>query len=52
MLYIRILFLMFIVLYVIYYILVIGHLFGLWKLTNETMKFSKVIIPFYYFTKL
>lgn len=52
MLYIRILFIMFIILYVIYYVLVFGHLLGAWKMTNEQIEFKKLLIPFYYFTKL
>lgn len=52
MLYIRILFIFFIAVYLFYYAVVIGHLLNCWKITNEKIKFSKLIIPFYYFTKL
>lgn len=52
MVYIRIIFLFFVVLYVFYYVLVIGHLLNLWKMVNVKIEFGKLLIPFYYFTKL
>jgi hypothetical protein len=52
MLYIRILFLLFVICYIFYYVLIIGHLFNLWKLVNEKIEFYKMLIPFYYFFKL
>lgn len=52
MIYIRILFTLFAVCYVFYYILLFGHLLNCWKMTNEKIKFRKVLIPFYYLTKL
>lgn len=52
MVYIRILFVFFMALYVFYYALILGHLLNFWKITNEKIKFHKLIIPFYYFTKL
>lgn len=52
MVYIRIVFLFFVVLYVFYYVLVIGHLLNLWKMVNVKIEFDKLLIPFYYFTKL
>ena len=52
MLYIRILFLLFVICYIFYYVLVIGHLFNWWKLVNEKIEFHKLLIPFYYFFKL
>lgn len=48
MIYARVLLLAFIVLAVIYYIMVIGQLFGKWKITNREIKFSCLCIPFYY----
>ena len=38
----------FAVLAVIYYIMVIGQLFGKWKITNREIKFSYLCVPFYY----
>ena len=37
-----------IVLIVIYYIMVIGQLFGGWKITDKQINFNKLIVPFYY----
>ena len=52
MVYLRILFVAFIVLYIVYYVLILGHLAKLWRLTNQKIEFHKLLIPFYYFTKL
>lgn len=52
MVYIRIIFLFFVVLYVFYYVLVIGHLLNLWKMVNVKIEFHKLLIPFYYFKHL
>ena len=51
MIYIRILFVIFVVLLLFYYGLVIGQLIGVCKFTREPIKFKKLLIPFYYFTK-
>ena len=48
MIYARVLLAAFIVLAVIYYVMVIGQLFGKWKITNREIKFSLLCIPFYY----
>ena len=42
----------FILLYVIYYVLVCGHLLELWKITDKEIKFKKLLIPFYYLKHL
>lgn len=42
----------FILLYVIYYVLVCGHLLELWKITDKEMEFKKLLIPFYYLKHL
>lgn len=52
MIWIRIIFVAFVVLYITYYVLLLGHLLGAWKMTNEKIEMGKFIIPFYYFTKL
>lgn len=54
MLYLRIIFIAFIVLLIIYYVLVFGQLCGAWKFTRQEIEieFNKLFIPFYYFTKL
>lgn len=33
---------------IIYYVMIVGQLFGSWKITNKKIKFNKLIIPFYY----
>lgn len=48
MIYARVLLAAFVVLVVIYYVMVIGQLFGKWKITNREIKFSLLCIPFYY----
>lgn len=48
MIYARVLLAAFVVLAVIYYVMVIGQLFGKWKITNREIKFSYLCIPFYY----
>lgn len=37
-----------VILLIIYYIMVVGQLFGAWKITNKSIKFIKLITPFYY----
>lgn len=37
-----------VILTIMYYIMVIGHLFGKWKITEREIKFSKLCVPFYY----
>ena len=48
MIYARVLLAAFVVLAVIYYIMMIGQLYGKWKVTNREIKFSFLCIPFYY----
>lgn len=48
MIYARILLTAFITLAATYYIMVVGHLFGLWKLTQRRITFVKLCVPFYY----
>ena len=48
MIYARVLLAAFVVLAVIYYVMVIGQLFGKWKITNREIKFSYLCVPFYY----
>lgn len=48
MIYARVLLAAFVVLAVIYYVMVIGQLFGKWKITDREIKFSLLCIPFYY----
>lgn len=37
-----------VVLFIIYYIMMIGQLIGIWKVTDAEIKFNKLIIPFFY----
>lgn len=37
-----------IVLLIIYYVMIIGHLFNKWKITEREIEFYKLCIPFYY----
>jgi hypothetical protein len=48
MIYARVLLFAFIVLAVIYYVMVIGQLYGKWRVTNREIKFINLCIPFYY----
>ncbi len=48
MIYARLIFLAFMLLATIYYIMIVGQLFGLWKITVRKISFNKLIIPFYY----
>lgn len=48
MIYARVLLAAFVVLAVIYYVMVIGQLFGKWKITNREIRFSLLCIPFCY----
>ena len=52
MAYIRILFAAFAIMYVAYYMLLFAHMFGMIELTKEKITFKKVLIPFYYLTKI
>lgn len=52
MLYIRVIFIAAMLLYVAYYLLLFGHLLKIWELTKEKIEFKKLLIPFYYLTKL
>lgn len=48
MIYARVLFVALLILLLSYYIMVIGQLFGLWKLTDRRIGFSSLCVPFYY----
>lgn len=48
MLYSRLILGAIVVLLIIYYVMVVGQLFGGWKITNSKIKFNKLIIPFFY----
>lgn len=48
MIYARILLGAFVLLALIYYSMVVGHLFGAWKITRRQITFAKLCIPFYY----
>lgn len=48
MIYARLLLGAFIVLALIYYVMVIGQLFGAWKITQRPITFAKLCMPFYY----
>ncbi len=48
MIYARIILGAFILLAVIYYSMVVGQLWGAWKITRRPITFSKLCIPFYY----
>lgn len=37
-----------VILLIIYYIMVTGQLYGVFKFTNKSIKFKKLVIPFYY----
>ena len=52
MLYIRVIFIAVVLLYIAYYLLLFGHLLKFWELTKEKIEFKKLLIPFYYLTKL
>ena len=48
MLYIKVLFIMFFIMCVVYYILLFGHMFKLWNITYKQITFKGMLIPFYY----
>lgn len=48
MIYARLLLGAFILLAIIYYAMVVGQLFGAWKITQRPITFAKLCIPFYY----
>lgn len=37
-----------VLLIIIYYLMVVGQLFGVWKITDREIKFINLVIPFYY----
>lgn len=37
-----------IILMLVYYGMIVGQLFGFWKITNRKISFVKLCIPFYY----
>lgn len=48
MIYARVLSVAILILLVSYYVMIIGQLFGLWKLTDRKIGFSSLCVPFYY----
>ena len=48
MIYARVLLGAFILLAAIYFAMVIGQLFGKWKITQRPISFAKLCVPFYY----
>lgn len=48
MLYAKILLGAFVLLAAIYYGMLIGHLFGKWKITRRQITFARMCVPFYY----
>ncbi len=48
MIYARLIFGAFILLALIYYVMMVGHLFGAWKITQRPISFPKLCTPFYY----
>lgn len=51
MIYTRFVFSIIVILLITYYIMVVGQLFGMWKLTTKKLEFIKLCIPFYYWIK-
>ena len=52
MFYLRVLFVMFFIMCVVYYIILFGHMFKLWNITYEKITFRGMLIPFYYLNKI
>lgn len=48
MIYTRFISIAVVVLAFIYYVMIVGQLFGGWKVTNRKIKFINLCIPFYY----
>lgn len=48
MLYARVILMVLLPLAAIYYAMVIGQLFGKWKITQRRITFAKLCVPFYY----
>lgn len=48
MIYAKVLFILMFSLLMVYYIMVIGHLFGWLRLTKSEIELSRLFIPFYY----
>ncbi len=48
MIYARILLIALTVLAAIYYVMIVGHLFGKWKITQRSITFKKLCVPFFY----
>lgn len=48
MLYARLILGAVVILLAIYYIMVIGQLFSVWKVTKKKIKFNNLVIPFFY----
>ena len=52
MVYIRILFILFVAMYMFYAAIMFGHMMGWWQVVREKVTFGKLLIPFYYFFKM
>lgn len=48
MIYARVILGAFVLLAMIYYIMVVGQLFGAWAITRRPITFAKLCVPFYY----
>lgn len=48
MAYFRLITIVVVLLMFLYYTMIVGHLFGFWKITNKKVSFVKLCIPFYY----
>lgn len=51
MIYTRFVFGIIVILLIIYYVMIIGQLFDMWKITKNKLVFIKLCIPFYYWIK-
>lgn len=51
MIYTRFVFGIIVILLITYYVMVIGQLFDMWKITKNKLEFAKLCIPFYYWIK-
>lgn len=50
--YLKILVFIAVILFLVYVILTLGQLFGLWKYTEKKITFKGLLIPFYYWFNL
>lgn len=51
MIYTKFVFAIVVILLITYYVMVIGQLFDMWKITKSKLEFIKLCIPFYYWIK-